>query len=270
MTYSAHEASVQLGAPVELYEFVQGIQRWHYISGTEELVRLGQTYKPSTIKRDRIKQSTDVFKNGIKLTFPRDHAFASQFLGFAPELVTTVTVLRGHWGDTDSEFIVYWKGRIISAKAADSKIDLECEPVYTSIRRPGLRAKFEYGCRHVLYGRGCGVNREAYKHTGAVLSLAGGLDAEVAGVDGVFADGWFTGGIIYAPDDSARFIVNHVGGVVTLSRPMASLSTGQTVKLYPGCDHLRTTCDIKFSNLDNFGGFPWIPSRNPFDGSSII
>ncbi len=28
---------------------------------------------------------------------------------------------------------------------------------------------------------------------------------------------------------------------------------------YAGCDRLKTTCDVKFSNLDNFGGFEFIP-----------
>lgn len=270
MTYATYENSVQQGTPVELYEFIQGLSRWNYISGADQIVRLGQTYKPSPIKRDRVKQSTDIFKNSMKLTFPRDDEFASQFLGFAPEEITTVTILRGHWGDPDNQYIVYWKGRVLSAKATDSQIELECEPVYTSIRRPGLRAKFEYGCRHVLYARGCGVNRELYKHENLVLTLTGGLNVEVAGVAGVYADGWLTGGILVAPDNSSRFIVAHSAGVVTLSRPLASLTTGQVVKLYPGCDHLRTTCDTKFNNLDNFGGFPWIPSRNPFDGSSIV
>lgn len=269
MTYAAIESSVQQGAPVELYEFVQGLQRWTYASGAEPIVRLGQTFTPSNIQRDRVKQSTDIFKNGIKLTFPRDDEFAKQFLGFSPELPTTVTIYRGHYTDPDAQFVIYWKGRILSAKATESKIDLDCEPVYTSIRRPGLRAKFEYGCRHVLYGRRCSVNREAYKHENSVLSLSGGLNVEVAGVAGIYPDGWFTGGIIFAADGASRFIVAHVGGVVTMSRPLASLAGGQVVRLYPGCDHLRTTCDTKFNNLDNFGGFPWVPTRNPFDGSSI-
>ncbi len=270
MTYATYETSVQKGTPVELYEFIQGLTRWNYISGADQVVRLGQAYKPAPITRDRVKQSTDVFKNGMKLTFPRDDEFASQFLGFAPEETTTVSILRGHYGDPDSEYIMYWKGRVLAAKATDSTIELECEPIYTSIRRPGLRAKFEYSCRHVLYSRSCGVNRELFKHEGTIITLTSGLNVEVAGVAGTFPDGWFTGGILVAPDNSSRFIVSHTAGVVVLARPLASLTPSQLAKLYPGCDHLRTTCDTKYNNLDNFGGFPWIPSRNPFDGSSIV
>jgi uncharacterized phage protein (TIGR02218 family) len=269
VTYQTYETSTQRATPVELYEFTQGLQTWRRASGADEVPRLGLIYTPSSIQRDKVKQSTDIFKNGMKLTFSRDDSFASQFLGFAPEETTTVTILRGHYDDPDGEFVVYWKGRILSAKATESRIELECEPVYTSIRRPGLRAKFEFNCRHVLYGRGCGVNREAYRHDGTVIGVSGGLTVSVSGVSGVFPDGWFTGGIIFGPDGSSRFIVGHVGAEVTMSRPMSSVIGALEVRLYPGCDHLRGTCNTKFNNLDNFGGFPWIPSRNPFDGSSI-
>uniref|UniRef100_A0AAU8GS05 Tail assembly protein n=1 Tax=Pseudomonas phage PAKlein3 TaxID=3230132 RepID=A0AAU8GS05_9VIRU len=269
MTYQTYEESLDRGTPVELYEFVQGIQRWNYISGTEPIVRLGQTYTPMPVTRAGVKQSGDVFKDSLKLSFPRDDAFASQFLGFAPEGVTTVTVLRGHYGDPDNEYVVYWKGRVVGAKAAGNQIDIECESIFTSIRRPGLRARFEYGCRRTLYLKGCNVNRELYKLQGDVLSIAGGLEVTVAG-SGSKPDGYFTGGMLVTPDGAARFITNHVGDKVTMMRPINGLVGGMTVSLYPGCDHLRDTCKNKFNNLDNFGGFPFIPSKNPFGGSSIV
>ncbi len=123
--------------PVELYEFVQGIQRWNYISGADPIIRLGQVYTPMPVSRDRIKQTSDIFKDSLKLSFPRDDAFASQFLGFAPEEVTTVTVLRGHYGDPDNEYIVYWNGRVVGAKVSGNQIDVECESVFTSINARG-------------------------------------------------------------------------------------------------------------------------------------
>jgi hypothetical protein len=48
------------------------------------------------------------------------------------------------------------------------------------------------------------------------------------------------------------------------------IAVGQAVTLYPGCDHTTTTCDGKFSNLNNYGGFPHIPTKNPFGGSPIF
>lgn len=268
MTYATYETSLELGSPVELYEFVQGLQRWNYISGPDTIVRLGQPYTPSPIKRDRFKQTMDTFKDGLSLTFPRDDSFASQFLGFAPDLVTTVTVLRGHWGDPDEEYQVHWKGRVVGAKTSGNEVRVECESVFTSIKRPGLRARFEYTCRHTLYSRGCGVSRENFKVTGGVLSV-GSLNV-VIGAAALQANGFYTGGMLVAPSGATRFLTAHVGDTVTMSRPLVELYGGMEVSIYPGCDHLKETCLNKFANLNNFGGFPFIPSSNPFGGSSIV
>jgi uncharacterized phage protein (TIGR02218 family) len=239
------------------------------VSGEDELVILGQTYLPMPVKRDRIKQTNDVFRDSLRLSFPRSDAFASQFLGFAPEEVTSLRIMRGHYGDPAAEFVVYWKGRVAGAKTSGNEILVECESIFTSIKRPGLRAKFEYSCRHTLYAKGCNVNRELYKLDGAVLSISGGLDVTVAGA-ALQPAGFFTGGLLIAPDGSSRFITAHSSDIVTMARPMYGLAGGTVVSLYPGCDHLKETCSAKFGNGLNFGGFPFIPTRNPFDGSSLV
>ena len=47
---------------------------------------------------------------------------------------------------------------------------------------------------------------------------------------------------------------------------------GSTVVVLAGCDHSVTTCDTKFntpedtqSNVINYGGFPFVPGKNPFE-----
>lgn len=269
MTYAAYETSPASGTPVECYEFIQGLNKWYYVSGTQEFNSLGRVFVPYPIKRDRIKQGEDALKETLTLTFPRGNEFAAQFLGFAPDAVTTVNVYRMHWTDPDQQLIQYWKGRVVGAKADGNTIQIECESVFTSIKRPGLRAKFELSCRHTLYARGCNVNQEAYVFTGSLLSISGGVTLTVQG-SGVFPAGYFSGGMVISPDYSSRFITSHSSDQVTISRPFNSLTGGALLKLYPGCDHLRTTCNTKFNNLDNFGGFPWIPIKNPFESSSIV
>lgn len=47
------------------------------------------------------------------------------------------------------------------------------------------------------------------------------------------------------------------------------IEVGTKLSLYAGCDKLNTTCNQKFSNILNFGGFPFIPNDNPFTGTII-
>lgn len=54
------------------------------------------------------------------------------------------------------------------------------------------------------------------------------------------------------------------GGQIVLTLDKASgLSVSASVKAVPGCDRLFSTCGTKFSNSDNFRGFPFMPSVSP-------
>ena len=80
-----------------------------------------------------------------------------------------------------------------------------------------------------------------------------------------------------AADGSLGYITGHTGTQITIQRMPYSLITqfedegaGTAISLYPGCDHTRETCKAKFDNLLNYGGFDWIPAKNPMGGSSIV
>ncbi|WP_157792066.1 phage BR0599 family protein [Pseudorhodobacter sp. MZDSW-24AT] len=97
-------------------------------------------------------------------------------------------------------------------------------------------------------------------------------------------DGWFRGGVLRF-GAQLGFITDHIGTTLTLSRPMPEFAaalatpevnpeTGDPIPLVAdiasGCELRAATCTAKFGNLANFGGFPEIPGRNSFGGSSIV
>lgn len=286
MTYQTQEASVQSGSPVFLFLFVQGVLTWRYTSAAVSVSHLGQLWAPTSISPGAVTQSADMVKDVLSLKFPRDHEFASQFLGYSPDQVTTVTVFRGHLNDPSGQFIAYWKGRVSSFKATGETISVECEPIFTSLRRPGLRARWQRTCRYALYHRGCGLDPEQFGSDGTCTS-ADGVNIVVPEA-AALTPGWLVGGMVKTPDGVLRYIVNHAGANIKLIRPVDSLLKAVNggsgyglgygnfyggvvpVRLYPGCDHTLLTCKTKFNNLDRYGGFPWIPTKNPMGGSSIV
>lgn len=44
---------------------------------------------------------------------------------------------------------------------------------------------------------------------------------------------------------------------------------GESVYLSSGCDKKNSTCAEKFNNISNFGGFPYMPTDNPFEVSIV-
>lgn len=273
MTYLSQESSKTSGKPVFLYEFVQGSLSWFFNSSADTIIWNTKTWLPNSISHSDVTQSNELSKDNLSLKFSRLDTFANQFMGYAPDQVTSIIIRRGHIND--GEFVVYWRGRVVGSKASNNTIDIECESIFTSLRRPGLRARYQRTCRHALYSSGCNLSKDSFVSTGLVSALSGATITvpAIAGADA----GWWLGGIV-GYGVNLRLISGHSGGVITMSRPIDALSdafalygsNSQTVSIYPGCDRTRGTCGSKFANSLNFGGFPWIPTKNPLGGSSIV
>jgi uncharacterized phage protein (TIGR02218 family) len=267
MSFSSQESGIASGHPVELYRFALGEKRWTFTSGQEAVVYPSETYDPAAIKRSGIEQGNEMTRAGLDITMPRDNPMATQFIASPPEGVMSVTVFRYHATDSDTETIVLWKGRVGGAMLTGSELILKCEPIAVSLKRPGLRARYQLLCRHALYSAGCGVMKEVYSVTGTVAAVNGN-SVQVAAASSK-PDGYFVAGMLET-NERQRMIVAHTGINLTLVAPMPSLAAGMTVRLYAGCDHSTATCLARFNNLANFGGFPYIPAKNPFSGDAIV
>lgn len=267
MTYAAHENSPQAGSPLELYRFAFMQRHWTLTSGQQTVVHQSEDYLPAAIGRSALEQTDEINRNGIEIRLPRDHPVAALFIASPPEGVVSVTLYRRHRGDPDGEFITLWKGRVLAARLAGSLATLKCEPVASSLKRIGLRARYQLLCRHVLYSAGCGALKERFRVDGTVESVSGAtLIVPAAAAQ---PDGYFCAGMLCVAD-GLRMIVAHRGAQLTLIVPLPGLQRAQAVQLYAGCDHGRSQCAARFNNLDNYGGFPFIPVKNPFAGDAIV
>lgn len=272
MSYIGQENSVSDGSPIYLYEFVQQSTVWRFTSNHKEQTLLGETWEPEAISHSEISQSSEMSKDAVTLSFPKTNAFAKLFLSEFIDAITQVTIFRGH--TNDGEFVTYWKGRVSVGSIKGQTVKVECESIFTSLRRPGLRARYQRTCRHSLYGQGCGLAMATHQLAGVVSSISPSGTTLVIAAASSQADGHWFGGILKF-GNVLRMIIGHSGTSITVSRSVPGLADAiiagtADIFLHPGCDRLRTTCSIKFNNIDNFGGFPWIPLKNPMGGSSIV
>ena len=270
MTFATFETSATQGQPEELYEFRRGVSVWRYTSAQADQALGVDVYTAAPMQRATIKQTGDLNQQRLDLTCARDIAIAAEFISTPPSEVTLLTVRRRHGTDTD--YAVVWMGRVLGAQWADqASVVLHCEPVSTSLKRTGLRRLYQRNCPHVLYGVPCGASTAAVQFIGA----ASVINANAVTVPGASAkpDGWYTGG--YASWNASgasvrRMITGHVGDTLTLSAAPLDLAVGMAVTLLPGCDHTLGTCDAKFANSANYGGFPFIPTSNPLGGATVF
>ncbi|MES9843238.1 MAG: phage BR0599 family protein [Candidatus Sedimenticola sp. 6PFRAG5] len=265
MTYQDLEHSAHSGQPQELYRFSQGANRWLYTSGQVAVDYQSEIYQPASISRGGLEQGNELGRLGIEIRVPRDLSVVNLFLAAPPEGVVSVTIYRRH--ADDAEFITYWKGRVSGSRLTGSEATLKCEPIASSLKRTGLRAHFQLLCRHVLYSSGCGALKDSFRVDGTLAAVSG-VAVQVAAAASQ-PDGYFVGGMLATPL-GARMIVGHISVDLTLVAPMVGLVAGDAVQLYAGCDHTTTHCKERFNNLDNYGGFPFIPVKNPFSGDAIV
>ena len=286
MSYASIEASAAEGRPYFLYQFVEGDQVWRFTSRADVWISAGSggteiLWEPAAVAHGDVVQTSEIERGRLELTWPLSQPFARRFLAPLGNTPVTLTIFRGH-EQVLGETVAHWKGRVVGAEVEGSRILLTCESVFSTLRRAGVRAKYQRLCRHALYGRGCGLDIALSWLTGTVAAVSGNAVTipEAAGQP----DGWFRGGVLrYGAQ--LGFITGHAGALLTLSRPMPELAaalaapeidpdTGGPLPVFvdiaPGCDLRAATCAAKFGNLPNFGGFPEIPGRNPFGGGSIV
>jgi len=268
MTFEAQEEG--MGYPIELYEFKLGVtQEYHFTSHDAEIIFQSNTYIPQQIERDKIEQNTEIERSEMKIDIQRDSAVLEGFVGFPPTEIMTLTIFRKHLNDGADEFVVVWKGRVLTIEWSGSQAKIACEPVFTSLKRPGLRRKYSAQCPHIHYGAECKVNNLAFQVIG-VVSAFSGVTITAPEWAATAAD-FYNGGYLVFNSVNFRTILEDDGaGQLTIVTPFATdLIVGSSVEAFPGCNHDLLDCKVRYDNVLNYGGFPYGSPSNPFGGTIL-
>jgi uncharacterized phage protein (TIGR02218 family) len=263
MSYIAKEQSEYGGNPIELYVFTYGLIVWRFTSSLSAITYDGNTYSPMYLERAAVTIARELSKNAFKVQTEETNPVALLFLAGSPDKVVQISILRGHRDDGDFQQLT--SGRVMSCEwSSTGKASFTIEQDATAMRTTGLRRFYGTLCGHILYGDDCKAAKNPIPGTCTALS---GLVATVSSANS-HADGYFVGGLIVANNET-RMIVAHVGQLVTLNAAIISLSSGDSVILYAGCDHSIDACNTIHSNKLNFGGQPFIPDKEIFIGKAV-
>jgi len=269
MPFDAIERSADDRRPVELFTFFRDFQAFRYTSADRNVTFAGAEFEARPLTRGPIETSSEMARGSMRVTCPRDLPVADLFRITPPTIPITFVLQQFHFGDNEAATL--WTGRVVTVEFQGTAAQITLEPIYTSLRRVGLRRMYQRQCPHVLYGTACRVNREAFKVDGLVDSASGATVSIAAAA--TQPNGHFSGGFIeYAIELGIlerRFIIDHVRATLSLSAQPIGIQVGAAVKVFPGCDHTPTTCADKFNNVANYGGFPFFTKKNPFGGNPI-
>lgn len=166
------------------------------------------------------------------------------------------------WGDTSAGVLIMFVGRVADVECSRNGVKLSVNSDLELLNVMLPRNMYQAGCRHKLFDAGCSLAKASYAVTSAA---AGGSTRSVIGSALAQTAGYFDLGTITftsgVNNGLSRTVKSFASGSFTLSYPFpAAPAAADTFTAYPGCDKQQATCTSKFSNLANFGGFPYIPA----------
>jgi hypothetical protein len=151
------------------------------------------------------------------------------------------------------------------------------------LKRAGLRRVYESTCTHSIYDNRCKVLKQNFAEAYTVSFLdQRKLFLINSAISVPF--GYYSGGILsfdgvehmvaehreLKSSEATKYnIIGVARHVLVLSRHVVADSNITEIVAYPGCDLTTTLCRERFNNLDNYGGFPYLPTVNPFVGDSV-
>jgi uncharacterized phage protein (TIGR02218 family) len=273
MTFDTSERSQSGSQPIELYEFTYQGNHLRYTSADRDITISGVTYTHEPINRSNVQEGGDIAKQDCQLNCRSDFDVSELFNPYPPDDVIGLVIKRVQLSalSPDQEAVL-WIGRVLSASWPQGQSQLTCQSTYTALKTAGLRRIYSRNCPHVLYGAMCKANILAFQQAMTLDNQVGNV-LNAANLSS-HPDGWWAGGKVSweaAPGlVLRRGIKNHVGTHIEVTYPFPNIPAGAAITVAPGCDHTFPTCDSKFANTDNYGGFPFMTQKNPFGQASVF
>lgn len=266
MSFDSFETSDESSMPIELYSATSGTNAFYFTSASFKIPHGGQVYLPTAVKRGGLKTDASGDKNDLVVELPSDHVVAQLFAGTNPNQPVNIVISRYQFEEGLSDILVFFEGLIRSVIFSGKSAKFTVVPIESSIEKHLPRWTFQSMCNAALYDDKCKAVRAAFDHDGTVIGVVGN-EVTVNGAD-AFANGFFTGGEIVVGLE--RFwIIDHTGTVMTIFGQFVEDIAGEIATVYAGCAHDPTTCAIKFNNLINYRGYPYVPLKNIYESGIV-
>lgn len=277
MTFLAAEGSTQDSEPRELVVIARSDGPVYYLtSASSDITYNGQRYTALALERGEVAVTMPGEEKELILTLPIDHALCRRWTQQAvPPRKVTVTVYRQNGGETEQ----IWIGDVTSmaAERGVSKFRVPSRAGEWMLRSLPSRM-VGTKCPFVLYDSRCLVSREgstggvSHKVVTTVISVSGRV--VTASLLSTSRNGtWSLNGELVHVPTGERMTVNNQADLnagvsavaqLTMQAPIVGMRAGDSIEVYAGCDWTIATCNTRFGNRQNFGGFNAMPLSNPF------
>jgi hypothetical protein len=259
-----------------LYRFETGSgQTYRYSNVAEDQILDAESFSFIQIEHTAPTYSNEPQEAEVKVTIKDSNAVANLYLLSPPPYSVKLMIYEYDRG-AETATAVY-RGWVVRSKfdLFSSTVIFRLKSVWLYFERESFTDSLSALSRFNIYDPRSGVDIASLRTGITVVDLDEFRDViQVTGISQ--PDDYFRGGLIVAPDQDARSILEHktVSGdkFLTLSGafPQVTLDVGFTADIYPGDDLLYETWANKFgavtNNGEKHGGWPFMPNRDPAIG----
>jgi len=261
MSFETYEESIAGGSKVELYTITLGSVVYRMHSSSEvTITHAGDTYYRAKIHRGKITLDQEY----LEVFLPGDHEFPLLFKDISPGKTAILTLYQFHRADpADVRFLYKGAIRSVAFSKDTAQASLSVVPISKAFNKLLPDRTFQSMCNNVLFDTKCQISAGAFVYTDTVIAVSSNV-VTISGLESSKGDGWATGGYVCFGTLDYRLILEQDGNDLILVLPFHEDVLGEDVSVYAGCDHTIATCNSKFSNEINFGGCPYVPTKNIF------
>jgi hypothetical protein len=267
MTYATKDLSVASGAPIECYAFEGDFGDFFYTSYHSAITVAGIDFTPLPITRSAV-ETNSLVDGGMTMDFtlPFNNLLAKRYAYTISPRELNVTVYRVHEGDdyaTDYKIEWFGGGAVEFNTNGDWTTIKTGSKFQTALNGNLSAAYFQRLCNHVLFDDRCKVDADSFKATATVIKLQG----QVITVDNDgFDNSALVGGqMTITRTGEKQAIILNTDNVLRIGMVPVDIVVGDTLDLFRGCNHFRLgDCKNVYNNVVNYGGFDFIPVKNPY------
>lgn len=240
-----------------LFEFGAMLDRYFYTSAQTDIKKNGKIYKSEVIFLNELGK--DSLNDDASICCGFDCEPVNLYKEFNPSTNINVKVM-----DAEEKLLFY--GRIASVEfdAVKGMANIRLSTLGALMKGKIPTRTFSRECGFELFDGNCALNKKDFSLTllGSECEFLENFTQIKSAKIAKFKDGWFLGGYI-SFNNQHSYIMQHTGDTVFLMFPLKKLDKNVILYIYAGCDKLLNTCKNKFKNAINYGGFPFVPGKNP-------
>ena len=247
----------------EVFEFDYKGNTYRYTSNAKNIddTQNTLTYEAKYIKRGNITQELNLEIIPINIEIEEIDWLKESYL-YSEDFNCRIYLCAMN---NSNEF--YYKQIIFNGKKNNVFYDYEnfvfsidlVDKELVKLQKDLLSFKIQKACNNILYDSNCGLNKENFKYTFTVS----GINKDEISISGVTQEDnyFYLGTAKFGEYERLIIFQDSTKIVVQKEFPQGLINIGDNIDIYLGCDKKAETCYNKFSNIEQYNGFIFMPEE---------